>query len=112
MDPLVEMPETPAQGERDGHVALGGLGIHVGGRATLDAPDHAQPRSVDADLAVDPAELFPGGQILNQEVAAKAPRIDRLARHPLEVVDACKVRSEERRVGKECVSTCRSRWSP
>src|SRR3546814_5577106 len=24
----------------------------------------------------------------------------------------CPVRSEERRVGKECVSTCRSRWSP
>src|SRR3546814_18392205 len=23
-----------------------------------------------------------------------------------------KVRSEERRVGKECVSTCRSRWAP
>src|SRR3546814_15107522 len=23
-----------------------------------------------------------------------------------------KMRSEERRVGKECVSTCRSRWSP
>src|SRR3546814_16182622 len=26
--------------------------------------------------------------------------------------EACQVRSEERRVGKECVSTCRSRWSP
>src|SRR3546814_9586395 len=25
---------------------------------------------------------------------------------------AIKGRSEERRVGKECVSTCRSRWSP
>src|SRR3546814_13705769 len=26
---------------------------------------------------------------------------------------ACaRVRSEERRVGKECVSTCRTRWSP
>src|SRR3546814_1392604 len=25
---------------------------------------------------------------------------------------ACAIRSEERRVGKECVSTCRSRWSP
>src|SRR3546814_9772899 len=25
--------------------------------------------------------------------------------------DSCE-RSEERRVGKECVSTCRSRWSP
>src|SRR3546814_4142480 len=30
------------------------------------------------------------------------------------VVEAWKLscRSEERRVGKECVSTCRSRWSP
>src|SRR3546814_19730386 len=26
--------------------------------------------------------------------------------------DALAIRSEERRVGKECVSTCRSRWSP
>src|SRR3546814_19674587 len=44
-------------------------------------------------------------------------RIHRLAALALEqdgfrgaVADA--VRSEERRVGKECVSTCRSRWSP
>src|SRR3546814_1024769 len=28
------------------------------------------------------------------------------------VVGGSKIRSEERRVGKECVSTCRSRWSP
>src|SRR3546814_6614663 len=28
------------------------------------------------------------------------------------VTDGHLVRSEERRVGKECVSTCRSRWSP
>src|SRR3546814_10898606 len=27
-------------------------------------------------------------------------------------VQAVEHRSEERRVGKECVSTCRSRWSP
>src|SRR3546814_21014583 len=26
--------------------------------------------------------------------------------------ETIRVRSEERRVGKECVSTCRSRWSP
>src|SRR3546814_17228570 len=31
------------------------------------------------------------------------------AGYPLEYNDH---RSEERRVGKECVSTCRSRWSP
>src|SRR3546814_8343890 len=29
-----------------------------------------------------------------------------------EAVVNLSVRSEERRVGKECVSTCRSRWSP
>src|SRR3546814_20099962 len=27
-------------------------------------------------------------------------------------IDVSQNRSEERRVGKECVSTCRSRWSP
>src|SRR3546814_15795103 len=27
-------------------------------------------------------------------------------------LDFPRARSEERRVGKECVSTCRSRWSP
>src|SRR3546814_14822459 len=29
-----------------------------------------------------------------------------------EDIDEAYARSEERRVGKECVSTCRSRWSP
>src|SRR3546814_12725631 len=34
-------------------------------------------------------------------------------RFPLSDSSACLTRrSEERRVGKECVSTCRSRWSP
>src|SRR3546814_21195203 len=36
-----------------------------------------------------------------------------LAPRTLERLDAwLAVRSEERRVGTECVSTCRSRWSP
>src|SRR3546814_18651360 len=34
------------------------------------------------------------------------------ARHRLPYGAKLLVRSEERRVGKECVSTCRSRWSP
>src|SRR3546814_6737862 len=29
-----------------------------------------------------------------------------------QLLDLCEQRSEERRVGKECVSTCRSWWSP
>src|SRR3546814_13782340 len=52
----------------------------------------------------------------NGEVAVKA-----LERHHVDVIildiempvmDGLTARSEERRVGKECVSTCRSRWSP
>src|SRR3546814_13720429 len=35
------------------------------------------------------------------------PAIDQLRLHEI-----LRERSEERRVGKECVSTCRSRWSP
>src|SRR3546814_6894305 len=33
-------------------------------------------------------------------------------RHQLQDLARLRARSEERRVGKECVSTCRSRWSP
>src|SRR3546814_2093218 len=36
---------------------------------------------------------------------------DGMADHIQEIVER-EHRSEERRVGKECVSTCRSRWSP
>src|SRR3546814_2328966 len=35
-----------------------------------------------------------------------------VGRPALEGVIDTVIRSEERRVGKECVSTCRSRWSP
>src|SRR3546814_11216088 len=44
-----------------------------------------------------------------------------VAQHGLRIVDLCgstfldeagRRRTEERRVGRECVSTCRSRWSP
>src|SRR3546814_947191 len=36
----------------------------------------------------------------------------KMAPHFKALVSRCFYRSEERRVGKECVSTCRSRWSP
>src|SRR3546814_14069304 len=44
--------------------------------------------------------------ILGQHLATVVKPIERL------IVQRHGVRSEERRVGKECVSTCRSRWSP
>src|SRR3546814_7691879 len=51
-----------------------------------------------------------GGEILlidesyNANPASMAATIDQLGSES--------ARTEERRVGKECVSTCRSRWSP
>ena len=40
-------------------------------------------------------------------------RAERKLRHILDTVCALLLsRSEERRVGKECISLCRSRWSP
>src|SRR3546814_10264460 len=39
-------------------------------------------------------------------------RLVRGHRHTVEIGERRHDRSEERRVGKACVSTCRSRWSP
>src|SRR3546814_3408654 len=47
---------------------------------------------------------------LEAELVVGAVRDVRVVRRLLFL--ARHVRSEERRVGKECVSTCRSRWSP
>src|SRR3546814_14527797 len=49
-------------------------------------------------------------------IGTPAPSVDRLALSTSYAVAASRPsneggRSEERRVGKECVSTCRSRWS-
>src|SRR3546814_1819637 len=50
----------------------------------------------------------------------RGDELQRLDRHNIPLAQAARdfrggddgARSEERRVGKECVSTCRSRWSP
>src|SRR3546814_1338336 len=47
------------------------------------------------------------------DIYSKAIEQTRLTERQIEAVkNAIARRSEERRVGKECVSTCRSRWSP
>src|SRR3546814_1427753 len=50
------------------------------------------------------AEIGGGGN----RILAEAP----VQRDALVLARDRELRSEERRVGKECVSTCRSRWSP
>src|SRR3546814_18633912 len=55
--------------------------------------------------------LFHGGKFNGRWFEPQ--RSEQLLKHSLTILRAClAARSEERRVGKECVSTCRSRWSP
>src|SRR3546814_17160830 len=49
---------------------------------------------------------------IEQDDAEAWQGIQRVAQGPVGRRLTAKYRSEERRVGKECVSTCRSRWSP
>src|SRR3546814_6773002 len=59
------------------------------------------------------ALFFREGGPLNLFVAAIfLARTVNILLYPLWETQATEHRSEERRVGKECVSTCRSRWSP
>src|SRR3546814_15230726 len=45
-------------------------------------------------------------------IVSPSSRVDQSASYPCHSSARLGGRSEERRVGKECVSTCRSRWSP
>src|SRR3546814_16985221 len=92
---------------------LGGIDRHREGHevsARKDTHDH-----VDAGLGEHPLGLVDGHvglalgvgigrlDLVTRDAAALVDHVDRELRSP---------RSEERRVGKACVSTCRSRWSP
>src|SRR3546814_18848883 len=50
-------------------------------------------------------------RLATDDPSAALSRMEQL-RDTLTGEDVTALRSEERRVGKECVSTCRSRWSP
>src|SRR3546814_2817856 len=59
---------------------------------------------IDHDVFENCAETAGGGIDFRLGFFRKADHLG--------VAAAFEVRSEERRVGQECVSTCRSRWSP
>src|SRR3546814_1038638 len=59
---------------------------------------------VGGDLRRAALDLEPAGK----DAGTRAARVDRPVHRGGDRIQ----RSEERRVGKECVSTCRSRWSP
>src|SRR3546814_15859478 len=63
----------------------------------------------DVSLTVEPGEFF---GLLGPNGAGKTTLISILAGLARATRGHASVRSEERRVGKAWVSTCRSRWSP
>src|SRR3546814_11943103 len=70
----------------------------------------------DADLylsAVTLGEIQAGIEITRTQDPLRAAQIEAWADELASVWNILSAdRSEERRVGKECVRTCRSRWSP
>src|SRR3546814_11801347 len=91
---------------KDAHVLHRGMKISLNHKELGDLPGIASPIKVDGERAVasTPPPLLGEhtDSVLRRELGLGA----------LEVVGLKTRRSEERRVGKECVSTCRSRWSP
>src|SRR3546814_13954463 len=81
------------------------------------APEHPYPAALDDvrvalkwldahadEYDIDRGRLVLWGYLSGAQLAGMAAAALPPATPP--------IRSEERRVGKECVSTCRSRWSP
>src|SRR3546814_17418316 len=85
-----------AHADEVGRVGLGG------GNRRLDAAE--ADMMLGPDIGLEAQRLRGIGEVDRRDVAA-------LDAHEVDLV-LRRVRSEERRVGKECVSTCRSRWTP
>src|SRR3546814_13167097 len=89
------------------------------------SPDHAvttEPLRADRiEVLRGPATLLYGGgaiggvvNVLDRKIPTAVPENGVEAEAEVRGATGTgeRARSEERRVGKECVSTCRSRWSP
>src|SRR3546814_1793720 len=108
-----------------GHLRLAAAAIEVPERRTSRVEALAQPclDTLEA-LFAEVADVVGGdhGLDVGRQAAATRPEVDAVVREVHvdaaieELPEVSPVpeipRSEERRVGKECVSTCRSRWSP
>src|SRR3546814_13137724 len=90
-------------------IARRGEGIFEADVLRIGAPRILGPIGARFDRAVvDPVIGLPAvfeRREIDEELEGRAGLAPRLRR-------AVEGRSEESRVGKECVSTCRSRWSP
>src|SRR3546814_18331653 len=77
----------------------------VGIICSLDCPAHAARMEVDRISVI----IFVTAGLDRKHIVLKCLK---RSKHKVNLLICSTRRSEERRVGKECVSTCRSRWSP
>src|SRR3546814_15234006 len=86
------------------------LGNEDGLRLCSQFRSHDETRHVPILLLLDEEDLprLPKGL----EIGVTDYLIKPIDRNELRARTRTQIRSEERRVGNECVSTCRSRWSP
>src|SRR3546814_15168333 len=85
---------------------LAGVRLMVDGDAQVQANPRLLRRAI-ANLVSNAIKATPNGQTIRARCAQDEQFVEISVRNP-----GIPIRSEERRVGKECVSTCRSRWSP
>src|SRR3546814_14914779 len=89
---------------------------------TFDVDQMAKQGKAATALALSAVASFVGATLATIGLTLFAPLLAQFAIHfgqaeytalfVLAFTMLSGLRSEERRVGKECVSTCRSRWSP
>src|SRR5216117_3134506 len=108
----LEAPTHPALDRDAGELAgIGRLGVAVGGDpATVVTPDR-----VLVEFSVPEASLEHLRLVARNGARAVIGTTGFTDAQRAEIGDLAKraaIRSEERRVGKECPSLCRSRWSP
>src|SRR3546814_16746650 len=97
------MKPPPLQGE-----GWGGDGVPARRGGVEETHPHLNPPLEGEDFRAKPPPLK--GRTPRQEAFDRCP-----TPHPCSSNWApknCRSRSEERRVGKECVRKCKSRWSP
>src|SRR3546814_17538643 len=97
------------------------LGIEIN---RIEAESDALIERIKSEGANSPADIFitvDAGRLWRAEEAGLFQPVEsellnkaipESLRHPDGLWFGLSTRSEERRVGQECVSTCRSRWSP
>src|SRR3546814_15099792 len=73
--------------------------------------DYFQFQTISSYIAGDGAVCYAGDTYSLSGLPAGAANFEWEAGPGLEIVSGAGTRSEARRVGKDCVSKCRSRWS-